>query len=100
MIDADSLRVIKHVKGAHMTFATSVAFSPDEQYIISGGSRSCHHLPTVPEPNVNALHASSDRVANLSVKCACAAAIPLGWLLTRPLPPPWSPYSLPPPRLL
>lgn len=36
VIDADSLRVLKHVKGAHMTFATSVAFSPDEQYIISG----------------------------------------------------------------
>lgn len=38
VIDADSLRVLKHVKGAHMTFATSVAFSPDEQYIISGSS--------------------------------------------------------------
>ena len=36
VIDADSLRVLKHVKAAHMTFATSVAFSPDEQYIISG----------------------------------------------------------------
>lgn len=36
VLDAESLSVVKRVVGAHMTFATSVAFSPDEQFIISG----------------------------------------------------------------
>lgn len=38
MLDADSLRVVRRLTGAHMTFATSVAFSPDEEYILSGSS--------------------------------------------------------------
>jgi hypothetical protein len=38
VLDCETLAVVKRVRGAHMTFATSVAFSPDEQFVISGSS--------------------------------------------------------------
>lgn len=66
MIDAESLRVLKHVRGAHMTFATSVAFSPDEQFIISGrgpfemGDR---------QPAASRLHASSTSESRAALPC-------------------------------
>jgi len=35
VVSASSLSVLKYRKGAHMTFATSIAFSPDERHILS-----------------------------------------------------------------
>lgn len=49
-IDAETLRVLKHVRGAHMTFATSVVFSPDEQFIISGSSDASAVLTRIARP--------------------------------------------------
>ena len=50
VLDAETLRVIKRVQGAHMTFATSVAFSPDEQSIISGSSDASAVLTRIARP--------------------------------------------------
>jgi hypothetical protein len=49
-MDCETLKVIKHVKAAHMTFATSVAFSPDEQFIISGSSDASAVLTRIARP--------------------------------------------------
>ncbi|KAL4852880.1 SEC12-like protein 2 [Chlorella vulgaris] len=50
VMDCETLKVIKHVKAAHMTFATSVAFSPDEQFIISGSSDASAVLTRIARP--------------------------------------------------
>jgi hypothetical protein len=50
VVDTDSLRVVKRVRGAHMTFATSVAFSPDELFIISGSSDASAVLTRIGRP--------------------------------------------------
>lgn len=66
MIDADSLRVLKHVKGAHMTFATSVAFSPDEQFILSGkdaAGRLLYLAPALPGAQTDRCSAASSCAA-------------------------------------
>jgi prolactin regulatory element-binding protein len=38
VISARTLRVVKYRKGAHLTFATAVAFSPDDRAVLSTGS--------------------------------------------------------------
>ncbi|KAL4422678.1 hypothetical protein ABPG75_008875 [Micractinium tetrahymenae] len=50
VIDAETLQVLKHVRAAHMTFATSVAFSPDEQFVISGSSDASAVLTRIARP--------------------------------------------------
>lgn len=50
VIDSATLQTVKYAKGVHMTFATSVAFSPDEQYIISGSSDASAVLTRIARP--------------------------------------------------
>lgn len=48
MISSETLRPIKFVKGAHMTFATAVVFTPDDRSIISVSADASATLSAVP----------------------------------------------------